>query len=73
MTENDWDEATEVTHVSKPDTIPCPPPTEPAHEPPAPRAPQIGAPVCLVCGAGLIWDTGIRYYVCDNPKCERRE
>jgi hypothetical protein len=78
MTESEWEEATDVTQVSKAvDTIPCPPPTEPYHDPPVmpstPRAQHPEVPCCLVCGAGLIWDASIRYYVCDNPACEACE
>ncbi len=72
MTDADWDEATSVSEMRAADTIPCPPPSEPLNDPP-PRVPLPGLPVCLVCGAGLIWDTGIRYYVCDNAACERCE
>lgn len=48
MTQHDWDEASEVTHVSKakPDTIPAPPPTEPT----ASATPLPAPPPCEICG-----------------------
>lgn len=63
MTDQDWDQADEVTHVSKPgDTIPCPPPTEPMNDRPFLE--------CSACGARMIWDVGALANVCERPGCE---
>ncbi len=70
VTEQDWEEASEVTHVGRPDTIPSPPPTEPQHE--RPNQDQ-GFHTCLACGSAQIWDASIRSYVCDNPDCPECE
>ena len=58
MTDDDWDEATSVNVVVAADTIPCPPPTEPAAcvaplaSPSWCECEEWGQPVAMPCASG---------------------